>query len=148
MLCQASSQISIDKAFLVEQAVRRQEILPVHVKDARGTVAKPHVGDAVVQVVAPLFVEAHHHIQRPSRPIVHRAIGECLVEIAGQRSGRDRDIAHATFDEVAAEHCLGEMQDVRMRRQHSHLGENVAETIEVGAIITLVRVQLGDRNSQ
>jgi hypothetical protein len=37
---------------------------------------------------------------------------------------------------------------VRMGRQHSHLCEDIAKAIEVGPVITLVRVQLGDRNGQ
>ena len=139
---------TLDEPLFIEEAIRRQEVLAMNMKDASRTIAQPHVGDAVVQVVAPLLVKAHHDIQRTAGPVVLGSVGIRLVEIAGQCAGGDGHVTHAAFHEVAAQHRFREMHDLRMRRQHAHLREDVTQAVQVRAIIALVRVQLHDCNSQ
>ena len=76
----------------------------------------------------------------PARPKLPRAahagpIG--LVEIAGERTCRHRDVADATLEEVSGERGLGQAEELRSRVQGVHLHEEVAKPRQVGRVFPL-----------
>ena len=63
----ANLEPAIDESFLVEQPVRRQEELPVHVTDDRlsPSPAQRHIERTIIEGVVPHLVKPNAHIERP-----------------------------------------------------------------------------------
>src|SRR6185503_17872401 len=99
---------SFYESLLVEQPIRRQEVLPMDMKDLRLGGAEAHVECAVVQCVAPFLVEPEHHIYRRSR-------GQCIpvrvLKIARELPGGDRQVPNCSFDEVPSCGRLWKLDD-------------------------------------
>src|SRR6185437_1069977 len=136
---------ALNESLLVEQPVRRQEVLAVHVQDRRFRAAQPNAHGAVVERVVPQFVEAEHDVQHAFR----RHGGQIdPLQRRGERARRDGQFAHAAFQEVARERRFGEMQDIRARRYAIELREHGAEPVKIFGVLTLARreLQRGDLN--
>ena len=135
----ADGVAALDEPLLVEQAVRREEVLPVHVQDLRRAAAA-HVREAVVQVAFELLVESDHRVDR--RAAVRRG------ESGGELAGGQRHLANAALDEVAGERRLGKLHHVRARIERGRLREHLAYPAEVALNVPLPWPELGDGDVQ
>jgi hypothetical protein len=149
--CQASSHTRIaarphaadvapalDEALFVEQAVRRQEDLPVHVADERHRLAERDVERAVVQLVPPDLVEPDADVDR--RP---RAVN--AMQVGGETTSRDRVLANAPLEEVPAERRLGEAHEAGARLERGGLRQQLPDPGEIAGVVALPWLELGER---
>jgi hypothetical protein len=133
---------ALDEALLVEEAVRRQEDLAMHVSHDRLAAAERHVHRRVVERVAPDLVEPDHDVER-SWTLHRPAIGS--VEVARERPGGHSLISDAPLEEVPGERRLRQAEHRRPRVEGVHLGEEGSDPREVAAVIGLARPELRNR---
>src|SRR5258708_5289576 len=132
---------AFDKSLLVEQAVGRQEHLPVNVMNHRIAGAQGDVHRTVVQRIAPHFIEADHDI-RPMRGPDRRPIG--LIEVAGQRSRRNGVVSHSALEEVSCQRRLREHEQARPWGDGLQPREKLTQTGKIHGIVDLAGSHLGD----
>jgi hypothetical protein len=143
-------EAALHEALLVEQAVRGEEVLAVHVADGVPVVgAERSVERRVVQRVAPHLVETDHHVERPRRQAAlgaRRAVG--AVEVARRAPRRHGELAHAPLDEVARGGRLGQEHGIGARVERGALGEQGAEARDVRGVRALDRLELDDGDGE
>ena len=139
------------KPFFVEESVRRQIILAMHMTQNRRTVIEPDgdVGRAVVQRLAPPLVEANDDIDRHTAH-AGRGAGHPVgvVQIVRERTGRAGDFAHGPFNEIPRERSLREVHNLRARIERRSLRAQRTDTGQVGRRVTLFGGELADGKRQ
>ena len=142
---------AFNEALLVEHAVRGQVVLAVYVPDNGRSVreADRDVRDAVVECIAPPFVETHDHIHRHGGATLfgtRHAVR--VVEVVRKRAGRDGQLSHAPLHEVAGERCLRKLNHLRSGFQLCRLRAQTTEAGQVSRDVPLARGELTDREGQ
>src|SRR5688500_36148 len=132
---------ALDESLLIEQPVRWQEYLAMHVHHVWRFRPKRDVHGAVEERVLEDLVEADDDVEA-RHPV--RGTAPRVVEIARERSSRHREIAHSPFHEVAGERRLRQMENLRPRPHAVHLRKHFAEPREVRGIVALGGLDLSD----
>src|SRR6185312_14989371 len=132
---------ALDEPFLVEQSVRRQEVLPVDVPYQRRGAADPHPHRAVVEDVVPDLVKAEYDLERPVGCLRDRVAVHAL-QIGRLRAGREREFANSALEEISGECGLGQMKNLRPGREAVELGKQLAQAREVRLVFAFARREL------
>ena len=96
--------------------------------------AQRQVDRAVVQLVAPDLVEADAHVDRRARVQ--------SVQIGRELARRDRVLAHATLEEVAAERGFWKADQLGTLLERRRLRDQGHDPGEIIPIVSLLRLEL------
>ena len=119
------------------------------VNDGAAGAADRHVERAIIQRVLPSLVESDRDIERASSG--HR-VGERVpvyaIEISCQRTGGPSQVSHATFDEIAGEGRLGQVQHTRTGTQRIDAQDEATQMREIRRVVAFARLDLGECKGQ
>ncbi len=133
----------LHEPFLVEQAVRRQEHLPVDMADAPVGATQGRVQRRVVVPVPELFVEADRDVHR-------RRGGEGMLrrQIPMQGTSRHGQLANTALQEVPRQCGFRKDDEAWWSCEPGGLREDPTDTPQVPGVVTLDRPDLRHQQRQ
>ena len=89
------------------------------------------------------------HFIEPDRDVQRRGLRGLVLDlqVAEERSRRDRHVPHTPFDEIAGGRRFGEDHEIGGRLELRDLCQHAADLLEIGGIIALLGAELCNRDA-